>query len=93
MVYGLHPFDETTLSFFEPCIIGKQRRHKFPKVATHRAQHVLDLIHSGICTMDTQTHTRYNFFLTFIDDYSHYTKFYLLKHKKLNFLRNFKFTK
>jgi hypothetical protein len=58
MVYGLRPFDETTLSFFEPCIIGKQRRHKFPKVATHRAQHVLDLIHSGICTMDTQTHTR-----------------------------------
>jgi hypothetical protein len=48
MVYGIHHFDETTLSFCEPCIIGKQHKHKFPKVVTHRTQHVLDLIHSDI---------------------------------------------
>jgi hypothetical protein len=57
MVYGIHPFDETTLSFCELCIIGKQHRHKFPKVAVHRVQHVLDPIYRGICTMDTQTRT------------------------------------
>ncbi len=56
MVYGIHPFDGITLSFCEPCIIGKQHRRKFPKVATHRAQIVLDLIHIDICEMDKHTH-------------------------------------
>jgi negative regulator of sigma E activity len=31
--------------------------------------------------VDIQTHTGYKYFLAFIDDYSHYIKNYLLKHK------------
>jgi len=31
--------------------------------------------------MDKHTHIEYKYFLTFIDDYSWYTKVYLLKHK------------
>jgi hypothetical protein len=88
MVYGIHLFDETTLNFCEPCIVGKQHRHKFPKMVTHKAKHVLDLIHSDICTINTHAHIGYNYFLTFIDDYFCYTKFYLLKHK-FEFFENF----
>ncbi len=80
MVYGIHLFDETILNFCEPCIVGKQHRHKFPKMATHRAQHVLDFIDNDIYTMDTHTHIGYKYFFTFIDDYFRY-KFFLLKHK------------
>ncbi len=67
------------MSFCESCIIGKQHRKQFPKVATRIAQIVLDLIHIDICDVDK--HIGYKYFLTFIDDYSHYTKVYLLKHK------------
>jgi hypothetical protein len=50
-------------------------------VGAHKTNNVLDLIYNDICEMDEHTHTKYKYILGFIDDYSHYTKVYLLKHK------------
>jgi negative regulator of sigma E activity len=54
-------------------------------VDAHKTNIVLELIHSNICETNEHTQTRYKYFLVFIDDHSHHTKFYLLKHKYENF--------
>jgi hypothetical protein len=41
--------------------------------------------------LDEQSDTKYKYVLGFTDDYSHYTKVYLLRHK-YDFLRHFEFT-
>jgi len=64
------------------CIKGKMARQSFPKVSSHRAKQVLDLIHTDVCgPMRTQTPGHKKYFLTFIDDHSRYTVVYLLHSK------------
>lgn len=66
----------------ETCIQGKITRAPFPNESQNRSSAVLDLIHSDVCgPMQTKTASGYRYMLTFIDDFSRYTKIYLLKEK------------
>lgn len=50
----------------------------------------LKLIHTDVCgPMTTQVRGGYSYFITFIDDYSHFGYFYLMKYK-FNIFENFK---
>jgi len=64
------------------CIKGKMARQSFPQVSSHRAEHILDLIHTDVCgPMSTETPGHKRYFLTFTDDHSRYTVVYLLHSK------------
>ena len=52
----------------------------FPKV--ERNSQLLELVHSDICEInDMLTRGEKRYFITFIDDYSHFTYVYLLRTK------------
>ena len=52
------------------------------KAKGYRAEDVLELIHSDLCgPMSTQARGGYEYFVTFIDDYSRYGYVYLLRRK------------
>ena len=52
------------------------------KVKDYRAKEVLDFIHTDLCgPMSTSARGGYEYFITFIDDYSRYGYIYLMRHK------------
>ena len=64
------------------CELGKQTRVSFMKCSPNRAKEVLEVIHSDICgPMRTETFSGKRYFVTFIDEKSHYCVAYLLKNK------------
>lgn len=63
------------------CAEGKHSRAPFPSVGT-RAKHLLELIHSDVCgPMSVNSLGGARFYVTFIDDYSRFTKVYIIKNK------------
>jgi len=55
---------------------------KFPKQSFTKATSLLHLVHSDACgPLQTCSFWRSYYFLTFIDDYSHFTKVYLMESK------------
>ena len=74
------------LTFCEPCVEGKQHRNRFPSDGRKRAEKPLDLVHSDLCgKMNAQSLSGAEYFLTFIDDKTHYVWVYILKSKDLVF--------
>ena len=70
------------IDFCESCMEGKHHRSKFPVNESGRAKEPLDLVHSDVCgKMSTKSLSGTEYFLTFIDDYTHYVWVYVLKHK------------
>jgi hypothetical protein len=66
----------------ECCIEAKMTKKSIPKKSESKTYEVLDLIHTDICgPMQTITPGHKKYFLTMIDDYSRYTKVYLLNQK------------
>ena len=66
----------------KPCIDGKLHRSPFPKKGRTRPQNPLELVHSDICgPMKTPSLSGAKYFLTFVDDKTHYIWIYVLKHK------------
>ena len=64
----------------EPCLAGKAKRKPFGKAS--RASYPLKLVHSDICgPMNVRAHHGSSYFITFIDDYSHFGYVYLISHK------------
>ena len=66
----------------EPCLAGKQHRIAVPRSATHRSSALLQLVHSdvhGPLPVRSRHHARY--WITFIDDFSHFWVVYPLKDK------------
>jgi hypothetical protein len=56
------------------CLKGKQTREVNCKVMTMHTEHVLSHVHTNICgPLSTPSHCSYRYFITFIDDSSHYT--------------------
>ena len=52
------------------------------KAKIYRAKEVLDLVHTDLCgPMSTGARGAYEYFITFIDDYSRYIYIYLMCHK------------
>lgn len=74
----------------EPCILGKQSRLPFAKSKPERPNNrPLFIVHSDVCGPITPTTVDdKNYFVNFIDDYTHYTVTYLL-HSKSEVLKCF----
>ena len=61
---------------------GKQAKAVFPHTGSGRSEEPLDLVHSDVCgKLNTVSLSGARYFLTFIDDRTHYTWTYVLKHK------------
>jgi hypothetical protein len=66
----------------EPCLEGKQTQEVIHKVMTTCSEHVLGRVHIDICSpLPTPSHRSYWYFVTFIDDSSHYASISPLWHK------------
>ena len=73
----------------ESCLEGKMTNRPF-KAKGNRAKEVLGLVHSDLCgPMNIQARGGYEYFVTFIDDYSRYGYVYLL-HRKSECFEKFK---
>uniref|UniRef100_H3H955 Integrase catalytic domain-containing protein n=1 Tax=Phytophthora ramorum TaxID=164328 RepID=H3H955_PHYRM len=64
------------------CALGKQTRVSYMKSSPNRAKQVLEVVHSDVCgPMQTPTFGGKRYFVTFIDDKSHFCVVYLLRNK------------
>lgn len=72
-----------TKNLCEACLNGKQARRPFSKTKNKKhVQRPLYIIHTDVCGPITpSTVDNKNYFVTFIDQYTHYTVIYLLTHK------------
>ena len=58
------------------------RRENDLKAISYRAKEVLDLVHTDLCgPMSTSARRGYEYFITFIDDYSRHGYIYQMRHK------------
>lgn len=68
--------------FCDICAQAKMTRLPFPKESLNRSTSVLDLIHSDVCgPMKTMSPSGKRYMLTFIDDFSRFTKVFFLQRK------------
>ena len=68
------------LSICEHCLAGKTTRKPFGKAI--RVDSPLQLIHSDICgPMNMKVRNESSYFITFIDDFTHFDHVYLISHK------------
>ena len=82
LVNGLDFNHTKDIKFCETCVRGKQTKSVFPTSERNRAAEPLDLVHSDVCgKMNARSLGGAEYFLTFIDDQTHYTWIYVLKHK------------
>uniref|UniRef100_A0AAV1UA25 Integrase catalytic domain-containing protein n=1 Tax=Peronospora matthiolae TaxID=2874970 RepID=A0AAV1UA25_9STRA len=64
------------------CALGKQTRVSFMPKSPESAKKMLEVIHSGVCgPMQTASLGGSRYFVTFIDEYSHFSVVFLLKNK------------
>ena len=69
----------------EPCIAGKMSANPFPSSANHNCS-PLALVHSDLHgPLPVATHQGYKYWITFIDDSTHFRAVYLLKNKSQAF--------
>ena len=74
-----------TLPFCESCLEGKMTKRPFSGKG-QRADEPLQLIHSDVCgPINVQARGGYEYFVTFIDDYSRYGYIYLMHRKSETF--------
>jgi len=82
MVLGLKNLDTKNINQCTSCTKKKKDKDKFPKQGRTHAKEVLNLIHSDICgQLQTSTHFGSTYFITFVDDHTHYTIIYLPRQK------------
>ena len=68
----LSPLNVNALLVCESCLEGKMTMRPF-KAKGYRAKEVLDSVHTDLCgPMSTSARGGYEYFITFIDDYSRY---------------------
>ena len=64
------------------CVLGKYTKTAFPS-SDSGSEGVLDLIHSDLCgPMSSASFTGFEYYITFIDDFSRNTWIYFLRSKK-----------
>lgn len=83
LVAGLEniSINNTDEKLCEPCVLGKMTRQPFNHKG-YRAKRPLELVHSDVCgPVSPTTWDNKNYFVTFIDDYTHFVMVYLIKHK------------
>jgi hypothetical protein len=70
------------IDYCEPCVEGKSHRQPIPKEAKGHTNEIQELMHSDVRgPMQTELFGEKHNFVTFIDDYSRYTKVYLIRQK------------
>ncbi|WVY96494.1 hypothetical protein V8G54_028645 [Vigna mungo] len=70
------------LELCEDCLAGKQRRVSFRRSESgRRKKHILDLVHSDVCSTFEKSLGGAQYFVTFIDDHSRKLWVYPLKRK------------
>ena len=82
VVIGLPPFESKRVDrVCEACQLGKQHRHAFPK-ERNVSKGLLDVIHSDVWgPAQTPTLGGCRYYVTFIDDHSHYAWIFPMKKK------------
>ena len=76
-----------TLPVCESCLEGKMTKRPFIRKGI-RATQPLELIHSDVCgPMSVRARGGYEYYVTFIDDYSRYAYVYLMQRKSETFER------
>ena len=74
-----------TLPVCESCLEGKMTKRPFTGKGL-RAKEPLELIHSDVCgPMNVKARGGYEYYVTFIDDYSRYEYVYLMQRKSKTF--------
>jgi hypothetical protein len=69
----------------EACLMGKMTKAPFIGFL-ERAVDLLELVHTDVCgLMSTTARGGFQYFITFIDDFSRYGYVYLIKHKSKTF--------
>ena len=82
LVRGLNNNFSNEVSFCEACVKGKHKKRPFETGGRNRSAKPLALVHSNLCgKMNAQSLGGAEYFLTFIDDSTHYTLVYVLKRK------------
>ena len=82
MSKGIDNFHASELNSCIPCLQRKQHKNKFPKERVNRTTEILELVHTGICgPLQTSTHSGFTYFITFIDNLTRYTHFFLMRRK------------
>ena len=70
------------IGFCKTCVQGKIHRSHFPTTGRKRGNEPLSLIHSDVCgKMNVKSLGGAEYFVTFIDDKTHFTWVYVIKHK------------
>ena len=82
LVSGLDYNISNEIDFCESCVNGKICRSPFPRVGRERAEEPLGLVHSDVCgKLNSPSLGSDEYFVTFIDDKTHYVWIYALKNK------------
>ncbi len=83
LVGGLPKFrtKEVMSEVCETCQLGKQARHPFPAQTTHVSSKPLEMIHSDVWTMKTESIRGCKYYVSFIDDHTRKVWVYFMKHK------------
>ena len=77
----LGSFEYDSYDTCDSCLLGKMTKTPFSGKG-ERANELLELIHSDVCgPMTIQARGGFQYFITFIDDYSRYGYVYLMKYK------------
>ena len=85
----LKELNVTPLPTCESCLEGKMTKRSFLSKG-HQTNDLLELVHSNICgPFNVQAQGGYEYFVTFIDDYSRYGYVYLI-HRKSETFETFK---
>ena len=71
----------TSLLSCTHCLFGKQSRVAFCRFPLHRKPDILDLVHTDVCTMQSNTLGGALYYVNFIDDHSRNVLAYALKSK------------
>lgn len=87
----LRELSVSTLSVCESCLEGKMTKRPF-SANGQRANEPLELVHSDVCgPFNVQARGGYEYFITFINDYSRYDFVYLMQKKSETFEKFQKF--
>jgi hypothetical protein len=81
----LSSFDFESFNTCESCLLGKMTKASITG-QSERASDLLGLIHTDVCgPMSSVARGGFQYFITFIDDFSRYRYIYLMRHKSESF--------
>ena len=79
--HGLLFIKGTSLETCSDCLFAKKHRVSFRIYPPHKRPHVLDLIHTDVCTISDKSISGCSYFVTFIDDHSRKVWAFVFKSK------------